>query len=109
MNATEGLVEIFLNGEWGTICDDGFDLSDARVICRMLGFPGAIAAVREGRFGRGNGKILLDEVSCKGNESSIQQCSHNGVGVHNCGHSEDVGVICQETKPNYTERGKNFS
>lgn len=98
-------MEVFINGEWGTICDDRFDIKDAHVICRMLGFPGAIAAVREGRFGQGNGKILLDELACSGNESSILQCPHGGAGIHNCKHNEDVGVICQEIKPDYTKRG----
>ena len=40
----EGTVEIFLNGTWGTICDDYWSFSDARVVCRMLGFIDAIAA-----------------------------------------------------------------
>ena len=45
-------------------------------------------------FGRGSGSILLDNVHCTGNEASIFSCSHNSIGSHNCGHSEDAGVIC---------------
>jgi len=45
-------------------------------------------------FGGGSGAILLDNVQCSGLEERFEQCSHRGIGVHNCDHSEDVGVVC---------------
>ena len=87
-------MEIFYNGNWGTVCDDYWDRNDARVVCRQLGFPDAVSAPHSARFGSGSGKIWLDDVRCLGNESSIVNCSHNGWGSHNCGHSEDASVIC---------------
>ena len=51
-------------------------------------------AISQARFGRGSGSIFLDDVSCTGTESSLLSCSHRGIGVHNCGHSEDAGVMC---------------
>ena len=62
---------------------------------RVNFFPtGAIARSRA-FFGRGTGAILLDNVACNGTETRLVNCRSNPLGVHNCGHSEDAGVICQ--------------
>ena len=46
------------------------------------------------RFGSGTGQIWLDNVGCTGSESRLTSCTNNGIGVHNCGHSEDVAIYC---------------
>ena len=46
--------------------------------------------------GGGTGPILLDDVDCTGDESSLSQCYHDGIGNHDCIHTEDVGVRCGE-------------
>ena len=91
---SEGRVEVSYNGEWGTVCDDGWDINDASVVCRSLGFAGALEAVLSAGFGQGTGTIVLDDVNCSGNESSLFECSHPVLGVNTCGHSEDAGVRC---------------
>ena len=91
-------MEIFYKGKWGTVCDDVWDTSDARVVCRQLGFPDAVSAPGSARFGAGSGQIWLDDVGCSGSESSLVTCQHRGWGVENCGHSEDASVICS-SKP----------
>ncbi|XP_065921575.1 uncharacterized protein [Magallana gigas] len=89
-----GRVEIVRNGMRGTICDDGWTDASARIICKMLGFRGGQAKA-DATFGAGSGVIWLDDVECRGNETSLLECSSRPWGQHNCGHTEDAGVICE--------------
>ncbi|XP_030839959.1 deleted in malignant brain tumors 1 protein-like, partial [Strongylocentrotus purpuratus] len=91
----EGRVEVLYNGEWGTVCDDGWDLTDANVVCESLGLGAATDAFQTTFFGQGSGSIVLDDVSCSGDETSIFGCGNAGLGIHDCGHSEDAGVRCE--------------
>ncbi|KAL1275414.1 hypothetical protein QQF64_035037, partial [Cirrhinus molitorella] len=82
------------NGIWGTVCDDGWDLTDAAVVCREIGCGHVTEAKSDAYFGEGSGQIWMDNVNCDGNESSLSNCRTNGWGTHNCGHYEDAGVTC---------------
>ena len=88
-----GRVEVFYNSTWGTICDDFWDDRDAEVVCRSLGFTGG-EALFGAHFGEGADRIWLDNVNCRGDESSVLECQHSGLGIHNCRHSEDASVSC---------------
>lgn len=72
----EGRVEIFHNGTWGTVCDDDWDINDARVVCHDLDYSRASSAPHSAHSGQGSGKIWLDDVNCLVNEQSIERCSH---------------------------------
>ncbi|XP_075996393.1 uncharacterized protein LOC142990477 [Genypterus blacodes] len=89
---TRGRVEVRYNGVWGTVCDDSFDSLDGKVICRMLGFQNLVSVFTSSD--PGTGKIWLDELRCRGTESEIFDCPHSGIGINNCGHTEDAGVQC---------------
>jgi len=90
----EGRLEVYHNGTWGTVCDDGFTDAAAKVVCHSLGFGYVGRETDISLYGVGSGKIWFDEVHCGGTERHITDCSHRGRGVHNCGHSEDVAVSC---------------
>ncbi|XP_058417766.1 galectin-3-binding protein [Diceros bicornis minor] len=101
--ANEGRVEIFYRGQWGTVCDNLWDLTDANVVCRALGFENATEALGRAAFGPGTGPIMLDEVQCTGTEPSLANCKSLGWLKSNCRHERDAGVICtNETRGVYT-------
>ncbi|XP_054650197.1 HHIP-like protein 1 isoform X2 [Dunckerocampus dactyliophorus] len=91
-----GRVEIFIRGEWGTVCDDLFTTKAGTVVCRQLGFRTALAVMKRAGLGQADRsvRIFLDDVECEGGERSLLECKRSRVGKHNCSHSEDVGVIC---------------
>ncbi|GAB1602923.1 atrial natriuretic peptide-converting enzyme-like isoform X1, partial [Argonauta hians] len=92
-NPSNGRIQITINNITGTVCDDSFDNRDAEVVCKQLGYKSGIS-LPGGTFGKGKGIIWLDEVNCKGNESSIDQCDANDWGSHDCDHTEDAAVQC---------------
>ncbi len=90
---TDGAIEIFHDGEWRAICDDGFAEADARVACRQLGFSGARGLSRTVTFG--SGSFWLDEVACSGTEARLDDCAHAAWGTHDCSAGEAVAVTCE--------------
>ena len=93
-NPKRGRVELFNNGEWGTVCAYATNFAFAKVVCRQLGFPITLDLFKAGISNPGTGPILLSGVHCNGNEDYIQHCPHNGWDNVRCQHVDEAGVEC---------------
>ncbi|CAM5081595.1 unnamed protein product [Eretmochelys imbricata] len=89
-----GRVEVWYRGFWGTVCDDSWDMADAKVVCKQLGCGSAVPVPGEAAFGEGTGPIWVETLNCRGTESSLWDCPAKPWGESNCGHKEDVAVNC---------------
>ena len=113
----EGRVEVCMDNQWGTVCDDSWDTDDTTVVCRQLGFSttGAIPTFHveqhqlillvvcptdsvpflNSHFGSAASSVPIyyDNVACLGTESYLANCSR--ASSVSCTHSEDAGVRCQ--------------
>ena len=87
-------------GSWDTLCwvsmvEDHSGNMEYIYMWTWLHFTGAIPFTNA-HFGRGTGAILIERVSCTGNEQFLANCSNSGIGITSsyCGHNRDVGVQC---------------
>ena len=87
-----GRIEVFYNRQWGTICNYGWDMRDATVVCRQLGYLDVVRTLRTNEFPSGSGQIWLSYVACTGEEQNMTRCYHHPWGFHSCSHNQDVGV-----------------
>ncbi|XP_070567217.1 scavenger receptor cysteine-rich domain superfamily protein-like [Ptychodera flava] len=94
----EGRVEVYYDGMWGSVCDDDWDIYDATVACRQLGFPLGVSEVKKNAyFGRNAvGPIWLSGLSCNGGERSLADCmTTRNYGINDCKIEKTAGVVCQ--------------
>ena len=100
-SSVEGRLEVFYKDEWGTVCDDEWDLQDAHVVCRQLGLGRATQALAGlvHDYGPGEHSILLNKLRCNGSEQVLAQClSEKGIfqrAKETCRNKEDVALICE--------------
>lgn len=85
---------MFYNNQWGSVCNRGFGLEDARVACRQLGFTNVSRTYCCSHFGYGNGPIWLSNLTCDGIENSIAECGYTGWNNTGCYRYEEIGVEC---------------
>ncbi len=92
-----GRVEVLFRRQWGTVCHNNWDMTDAAVVCRELDCGEPLQAPRYSYFGKGSGQIWMDGVKCNGSESTLKDCGSKGWGTHSksCDrHDYDAGVRC---------------
>jgi deleted-in-malignant-brain-tumors protein 1 len=90
----EGLVEICSDGSWGYICPRYWDNTDAKVVCRQLGYTdiGAVTFISSSSFGKGAGPLHFSNFHCSGSENNLISCTHY---TYSCSYGYHAGVICQ--------------
>ncbi|KAI7789651.1 putative scavenger receptor cysteine-rich type 1 protein M130-like [Triplophysa rosa] len=91
-----GRLEVYHNSEWGSVCDDLWDIRDAQVVCRQLGCGAALSADGNEAFGAGEGVVWLNRVECRGTEIHLWDCPHILNKHTDCSHKERVGLICAD-------------
>ena len=99
-------MEVYVNGEWGTVCSSSWDPLEGNVVCRQLGYKGVkrtYSITSQHNFGEGTGLSWLTVLHCTGSEANLLQCPHEGV-ENICPHSYDVGIVC--TNEDLPEEGE---
>ncbi|XP_022097413.1 deleted in malignant brain tumors 1 protein-like [Acanthaster planci] len=89
----QGRVEVLNNGQWGTICKDGWNFFDALVVCKQLGFPWLARNGWKHDAGNGTGPVWLSNVECKGPESRLEECPHDGWMQHQCADTSHAAAV----------------
>ncbi len=89
-----GRVEVLHRGQWGTVCGDFWDMTDAAVVCRELDCGEPVDALTDNHFGQGSGPIWMSALICIGSESTLKSCGSSGWSINVCNHKSNAGVIC---------------
>ncbi|XP_045154434.1 CD5 antigen-like [Echinops telfairi] len=95
----EGRVEVEQNGQWGTLCDDGWNLKNAAVLCRELGCgaaKGTPSGLKYLPLADKNQDIINQQITCSGMEASLAQCKLEELDYGICTHEEDSGAACDQ-------------
>jgi hypothetical protein len=82
---------------WGTVCDDGFTITDALMACRSVITTAQVVSATWRTIGvalPGDVPIWMDDVRCNGTEAALSDCSFTGTAMQNCVHQEDVVITC---------------
>ena len=92
-----GMLQVFYLGEWGAVCDSGWDERDARIVCRDLGFPGVVNPLHRYNvpYIGDDFPSWLSNLGCRGDEERLGSCRNDGWGHHSCTRDKFVGLDCE--------------
>lgn len=90
----EGIVQVYVEEAWGSVCDKMWDRKDADVACRMLGYTGASDGKNDAVYGKGSDTLWLSNMQCDGSENSLFSCVHDGLRNHTCTGGSEAAVSC---------------
>ena len=94
-NEWEGHIAVYHNGTWGSVCDDGWDINDAQVVCRQLGYHDAVAFHTQSLYVQNVfNHFWYADLECVGLENFLKDCLHSGLGPTKCYPTEEAGVKC---------------
>ena len=93
-----GRVEVFYEGKWGKICRNEWDINDAKVVCRQLGFQSALAEFIGMDTKDENISIAMSNVACTGQESVLVSCSRLDGKHVKCADNIGAQALCEPSK-----------
>uniref|UniRef100_A0A8C1S701 Si:ch211-161n3.4 n=1 Tax=Cyprinus carpio TaxID=7962 RepID=A0A8C1S701_CYPCA len=102
-----GRVEVLHRGQWGTVCGNFWDMTDAAVVCRELDCGEPVDALTDNHFGQGSGPVWMSAL-CIGSESTLKNCGSSGWSINVCTHNSNAGVICSGHKPSRLAAGPHL-
>lgn len=92
LDTTQGRLEIYQDGQWGTVCSDTFNQNAADITCRQLNFLRALSFLESNDtdFGTGPDSSPVSGFQCTGEAVELIRCP--AVESENCTHY--VAVFC---------------
>ena len=93
-------------GSWDSLCwvrmTKIYSRNFEYYVLAWLHFTGAIPFINA-HFGRGTGPVLIEYVSCTGNEQFLANCTNRGIGItsSSCNYYHDAGVQCPGNSENH--------
>lgn len=88
---SSGRIEIYNNGQWGAVCINGWTRQSGHVVCRQLGYAGAVNISKDMT---NNEKAIYHRVECTGDEKSIKDCPRT-VAKETCLSGAIGTVVCE--------------